>query len=132
MNRGKPFQSKLTPFYDAIRAMRRQRKTWREVAEAISGLGTPTEASAVYKFAKRHSKRKAGWGVEDDKPVIVTPTETPHQSAKLAILEEKLKELKEKRAAEEAEKAKAASEDEYNWDVDPEEARRLGIRRIKQ
>ena len=130
MNRGKPFQSKLIPFYDSIRAMRRQRKTWKAIAEEITRQGTKTVPNAVYEFAKRHSKRKAGWGVEDEKEVIVTPTETPHQSAKLSIVEEKLKALREKRAAEEA--AKAASEDEYNWDVDPEEARRLGIRKIKQ
>jgi len=64
----KPFQSKLVPYFETIRSLRRSRKSWREIAEAITAQGTHTCQSSCYEFYKRHTKRPFPLGWEDEAP----------------------------------------------------------------
>jgi hypothetical protein len=55
--RGRPFQSRLIPQVQRIRAWRRGGKTWREIAELLTGEGCKTSASSAYKFMARFRRR---------------------------------------------------------------------------
>ena len=61
---GKPFQSKLTPHFELIAMMRRQRQSWQEIADHLATLGTKTDKGSVCAFFKRHRSRPAPLGME--------------------------------------------------------------------
>ncbi len=55
---GKPFQSKLIPFAEEIRAWRRQRKSYIEIARLLRERGINASPSTVFAFVKVRSKRR--------------------------------------------------------------------------
>jgi hypothetical protein len=61
---GKPFQSKLTPHFELIAALRRQRKGWQEIADHLATLGVSTDKGNLCSFFKRHHARPAALGAE--------------------------------------------------------------------
>lgn len=65
---GKPFRSKLTPFYDLIKKMRFEYATWQQIADEITRQGVKTHGHAVCEFFKRHSTRPAPLGFPDRQP----------------------------------------------------------------
>ena len=101
---GKPFQSKLNPHLDEIRAARRGRKTWQEIADAITARhGIKTNASSVYEFARRRANRPAPFGF--DEPRATASAAAFDKSPQPAPAEDQ-----EKRRAETAPVEKAAPE----------------------
>jgi hypothetical protein len=58
-SRGKPFQSKLEPFADLIRDLRRRRKSYREIAEILRDEhGIVADRTTVWSFVKVRSKHR--------------------------------------------------------------------------
>jgi hypothetical protein len=55
--RGRPFQSRLIPHVQRIRAWRRGGKTWREIAQILTEQGCKTSPSSAYKFMARFRRR---------------------------------------------------------------------------
>ena len=56
---GKPFQSKLEPFYEFIREGRSKRWSYQKIAEVITHeKGLPVSANAVFSFVKVRAKRR--------------------------------------------------------------------------
>ena len=80
---GKPFQSKLEPHYDLIRAARRNRQTWQAIVELLAAKGITTSRPSVYSFMKRRRKRRYAFGMKPDEPVLPIVTESPAYSEKL-------------------------------------------------
>ena len=74
---GKPFQSKLEPYFDLIRSARLARKTWAEIAEDIKRQGTDCTPQGVYSFFKAKRKRRYALGMEPDPH----PTSVPNGPA---------------------------------------------------
>ena len=88
---GRAFHSRLEPFVEFIREQRQRRKTWKEIAAALSGeKGCSITAQGVHQFYRRHLQRHAKGHWEDDtamvgkpqasayKPVVAaTPTSRP-------------------------------------------------------
>lgn len=73
---GKPYQSKLEPYYELIRSMRLARKTWLEIAEEITRQGCKTAPDGVHHYFKRRIVRKNPLGFPEEtpsKPVPVAP-----------------------------------------------------------
>lgn len=78
---GKPFQSKLQPFWETIKALRRSRKTWSEIAETLTGQGCATSKQDVHAFYKRKAKGRVPLGFEEPPPApIVATKEIPGPS----------------------------------------------------
>ena len=77
----KPFCSKLNPHYDLIKSLRRHRKTWQEIVDALAAIGMKTCQSAVLEYYKRHSKRPhpLGWENENIKKKALTAKPKPKQ-----------------------------------------------------
>ena len=67
-----PFRSKLNPYFQLIRAMRKGRKTWQQIADEIGSKGTKTCPSGVYDYYKRHCKRPIPMGWEEEYPATHT------------------------------------------------------------
>ena len=63
---GKAFQSKLVPYAETIAQMRRDRKTWKEIAEHLSSVGCKTDLSGVHHFFKRWTKKPYALGMEPE------------------------------------------------------------------
>jgi hypothetical protein len=64
---GKPFKSKLIPHFANIKLLRKQRKTWQEIADELNKtLETPTDRGSVCAFFKRHRARPYPMGCEPD------------------------------------------------------------------
>ena len=61
---GKPFRSKIEPFYDLIVQARRNRMTWEEIAETIRQKGTACTRQAVQDYFKRHKTLRHPMGME--------------------------------------------------------------------
>jgi hypothetical protein len=76
---GKPFQSKLEPFFDAILEARRKRKTWRAIAQQLMAQGIVTTPQGVHAFVKRRLKRRYALGVA---PEPLLPATVPCHSEK--------------------------------------------------
>ncbi len=56
---GKPYQSVLNPHLEEIKYLRRQRRTWDEIASKLSEkYGISASGPSVYKFAKRVENRR--------------------------------------------------------------------------
>jgi hypothetical protein len=68
---GRAYHSVLAPHLDFIRQLRRERKTWREVAEALQRAhGIRVTLYAPYLFYKRHLRRKVRW---EDQLLVQSP-----------------------------------------------------------
>jgi len=66
---GRAFHSRLEPFVDFIREQRQRRRTWREIAGALSGeKGCVITAQGVHQFYRRHLQRRAKghWEVQTE------------------------------------------------------------------
>lgn len=56
---GKPFQSKLEPFYEFIREGRAKRWSYQKIAEVLTQeRGLSVSANAVFSFVKVRAKRR--------------------------------------------------------------------------
>ena len=56
---GKPFQSKLEPFYEFIRESRSKRWSYQKIADILTReKGLPVSANAVFSFVKVRAKRR--------------------------------------------------------------------------
>jgi hypothetical protein len=64
IDRGKPIQSKLEPYFELIVATRRQRMTWPQIAALIKERGTNCTPQGVVSFFKVRRKRRHADGVE--------------------------------------------------------------------
>ena len=74
---GKPFQSKLEPFYEFIREGRSKRWSYQKIAEALTNeKGLSVSANAVFSFVKVRAKRRRLYALP--------PLETPFPSATTA------------------------------------------------
>ena len=66
---GKPFQSKLEPFYDFIRMCREKRWSYPRIAAAITAdHGIKVSANAVFSFVKVRSKNRRIFALPEAKP----------------------------------------------------------------
>ena len=64
---GKPFQSVLYPHLEAIKNLRRHRKTWDEIAATLNAAyDIHTSGPSVYKFAKRRAARPGAFGFAEE------------------------------------------------------------------
>lgn len=67
---GKPFQSKLEPYYDLIRDLREKQWSYRKIAEALgTEHGLNVSANAIFSFVKVRAKRRH---------VFTLPNRTPN------------------------------------------------------
>jgi hypothetical protein len=74
---GKPFTSKLEPFYDLIVQKRRARETWKDIAQFLNNeKKIKTTRQNVYDFFKRRRKRRYAAGMEPE-PTRVSPATKP-------------------------------------------------------
>ena len=67
---GKPFQSKLHPHWETIRALRRGRKTWLEIAQVLTAQGCATSRQDVHAFYQRKVKGRVPLGFEEPSPAV--------------------------------------------------------------
>ena len=67
---GKPFQSKLHPHWETIRALRRGRKTWSEIAQVLTAQGCATSKQDVHAFYKRKVSGRMPLGFEEPLPSV--------------------------------------------------------------
>jgi hypothetical protein len=51
---GRPFQSRLTPHFELIAALRRQRKGWQEITDHLATLGVKTDKGNLCAFLLGH------------------------------------------------------------------------------
>jgi hypothetical protein len=83
---GRAFHSRLEPFVEFIRQQRQQRKTWKEIATALSGeKDCAITAQGVHQFYRRHLKRQSRphWENEAamEQPTTVKPPAPPQTPA---------------------------------------------------
>ena len=71
-----PFRSKLNPYFQLIRAMRKSRKTWQEISDEIASKGTKTCPSGVYDYYKRHCRRPVPLGWDEEYPATQSTQST--------------------------------------------------------
>lgn len=82
---GKPFQSKLEPMSQVIRDLRRQRKSYREIAEILRDQYNITaDRTTIWSFVKVRSKPRHLIAMRDDSPQI-SSSATRHGSIRNAI-----------------------------------------------
>jgi hypothetical protein len=62
IDRGKPFQSKLEPYFELV-AARRQRMTWAQIAALIKERGTNCTPQGAVSFFKARRKRRYAAGL---------------------------------------------------------------------
>ena len=75
---GKPFQSKLEPHFDLIARLRRDRKTWAEIAAEVGRRGTKCTPQGVCVFLKRRRRRRYALGMEpENHPAAQEPAPVP-------------------------------------------------------
>ncbi len=70
---GRAYHSALAPHFEAIRQWRKERKTWKEIAELLLvEKNLRVTLYAPYRFMRRRLKRKAHWeeqsGVNTNSP----------------------------------------------------------------
>ena len=65
--KGKPFKSKLVPYLETIRNMRKGGSSYAEIAEALKrGNGIEVDRTTIYSFVKARSKiRKIRYALPD-------------------------------------------------------------------
>ena len=76
---GKPFQSKLEPFYEFIREGRSKRWSYQKIADVLTHeKGLPVSANAVFSFVKVRAKRRRLYAL----PPLETPPSFPSATTK--------------------------------------------------
>jgi hypothetical protein len=76
---GKPFQSKLEPFYEFIREGRSKRWSYQKIADVLTHeKGLPVSANAVFSFVKVRAKRRRLYAL----PPLDTPPSFPSPPAR--------------------------------------------------
>jgi hypothetical protein len=76
---GKPFQSKLEPFYEFIREGRSKRWSYQKIAEVLTNeKGLSVSANAVFSFVKVRAKRRRLYAL----PPLETPPFFPAATTK--------------------------------------------------
>ena len=72
---GKPFQSKLEPFYEFIREGRSKRWSYQKIAEALTNeKGLSVSANAVFSFVKVRAKRRRLYALPSAGNAAVLPS----------------------------------------------------------
>ena len=74
---GRPFQSKLEPHFDLIAQLRRDRKTWAEIAVELERRGTKCTPQGVCVFLKRRRRRRYALGMEPEGYAMTPAAATP-------------------------------------------------------
>jgi len=87
---GRPFHSRLELFVDFIHEQRQRRKTWREIAAALSGeKHCAITAQGVHQFYRRYIQRRVQTHWEETSSVpkaATTPTGIAPSPARKPIL----------------------------------------------
>ena len=79
---GRAFHSRLESFVDFIREQRQRRKTWKEIAAALSGeKGCAITAQGVHQFYRRYLQRRAKGRWEDESNQVAAQPATPNAAA---------------------------------------------------
>ena len=79
---GRAFHSRLESFVDFIRELRQQRKTWQEIAAALtSDKNCTITAQGVHQFYRRKLKRRAKGHWEDAGNDLLSPPAPPNPAA---------------------------------------------------
>ena len=85
--RGNPFQSKLEPFADLIRDLRRRRKSYRLIAQMLRDEhGVVTDHTSVWSYVKVRSRSRPVYTMTED---IVRKHPTPSALDPIARLKAK-------------------------------------------
>ena len=85
-SRGKPFRSKLEPFAEIIRELRRKRNSYQEIRRKLrEEHGLSASCSTIFSFVKVRSKRRNFYAMaEAVSPINSTPAQpTPDAIEKL-------------------------------------------------
>jgi hypothetical protein len=69
---GKPFRSKLEPFFEEIKVARKARKTWAEIADQLKDR-VATTPQGIHYFFKSKRRKKYALGMEPDEPAPAQP-----------------------------------------------------------
>jgi hypothetical protein len=73
---GRPFQSKLEPFFDEIWSLRKKRQTWDAIAKHITAAhAVSCTAPGVYSFWRNRKKRRYAAGMDPNETLESTPKE---------------------------------------------------------
>jgi hypothetical protein len=77
-SRGKPFHSKLEPFAELIRDLRRRRNTYQEIRDKLrEEHGITASRSTIFSFVKVRSKRRKFYTMTEG-VAPVSPTQARH------------------------------------------------------
>ncbi len=90
--RGKPFQSKLEPVTEIIRDLRRQRKSYREIAQILRDEhGLAVDRTTIWNFVKvrSHPRRVITMAVEAAVVAVRKPTSIADGRDAIAALKAK-------------------------------------------
>jgi hypothetical protein len=75
---GRPFQSKLEPFFDEIWSLRKKRQTWDAIAKHITATnGVSCTAPGVYSFWKSRRKRRYPAGMDPNETLLESAPKQP-------------------------------------------------------
>ncbi len=67
--RGNPYQSKLEPFADLIRDLRRRRKSYRLIAQMLRDEhGVVTDHTTIWSYVKVRSRSRSVYTISEDAP----------------------------------------------------------------
>jgi hypothetical protein len=84
LSRGKPFQSKLVPFTDLIRDLRRRRKSYREIARILCDEhGIVADRTTIWSFVKVRSKSRRVFTMAEESVPLRAATSSPDPIAAL-------------------------------------------------
>ena len=76
---GKPFQSKLEPFYEFIRESRSKRWSYQKIADVLTReKGLAVSANAIFSFVKVRAKRRSLYAL----PPLESPPSFPAATTK--------------------------------------------------
>jgi hypothetical protein len=79
---GRAFHSRIEPFVEFIREQRQRRKTWKEIAAALSGeKGCAITAQGVHQFYRHYLQRRAKGHWEDESNQVAAQPATPNATA---------------------------------------------------
>jgi hypothetical protein len=79
---GRAFHSRVEPFVTIIRALRQQRRTWREIAERLAvEAGCHITLQGLHQFYRRYVKRQGRHHWEDEGRALSVPPSLPHKPA---------------------------------------------------
>jgi hypothetical protein len=74
---GRAYHSALAPHFEAIRQWRKERKTWKEIAELLFvEKNLRVTLYAPYRFMRRCLKRKANWEEQSSVKAVSPPVQT--------------------------------------------------------